>query len=179
MKPDTKAKQEYMGIALDAPTEIRIPGTRKTVRIRGIKPYTLERLSLLWQEREMSAGEDSASVLKSMCLEPYFAVKEAILIVLNDFWKIRILYRPLVWWWGKVKGYTDGQMLPIIQEGKKKLQLTAHWTVMVYSTDMRNDQMKMTKKEAEQYQAELLLAAKRLSSKNSPATEGQGDSSSD
>ena len=69
-------------------------------------------------------------------------------------------------------------MIPIIQEGKKKLPLTAHWMNMAFSVDMRNDWMKMTTKEAKEYQAELLSEMKALSSKNSPNTEEQGDSSS-
>ena len=69
-------------------------------------------------------------------------------------------------------------MAPIIIEGKKKLPLIAHWSNMAYSADMRNDWVKMTKEEAEQYRAELLSAAKQLSSKNSLATETQEDSSS-
>ena len=36
----------------------------------------------------------------------------------------------------------------------------AHFAIMAYSKDMRMDEMKMTKKEAEQYRAELLSAAK-------------------
>ena len=69
-------------------------------------------------------------------------------------------------------------MLPIIMEGKKKLPLTAHWMIMAYSADMRTDMIKMTKTEAEQFRAELLSAASRLSSKSSPATVGQDVSSS-
>lgn len=177
-RPDIKARREYQDIVSDIPTRVTIPGTRRTVSLRGVKPYTLERLTRLWQKREIAAGDDSASVLRSMCAEPYFAVREAVLFTLNSYWKIRLLYRLKSWWWGKVRGYTDSQMLPIIQEGKKKLQLTAHWTVMAYSTDMRSDLMKMTKKEAEQFQAELLSAAKLLSSRSSRATGAQDGSSS-
>ena len=127
----------------------------------------------------MSFPDETASTLKSMCAEPYFAVKEALLFVLNDYWKIRLFYKPLCWWWGKVKGYTEDQMSPIILEAKKKIPLIAHWTNMAYSVDTRNDWVRMTKEEAEQYRAELLSVAKQLSSKNSPATETQEDSSSD
>ena len=126
----------------------------------------------------MAISDNSASTLKSMCSEPYFAVKEALYFVLNDWWKINLFHRFMTFWWGKVKGYTDEQMLPIILEGKKKLPLTAHWTIMAYSADMRMDMMKMTKKEAEQYRAELLSVANHLSSKSSHATEGQDESSS-
>lgn len=50
---------------------------------------------------------------------------------------------------------------------------------MAFSVDMRTDWMNLTKKEAEQYQAERLLAVKQLSSRNSQNTEKQEDSSSD
>ena len=136
----------------------------------------MECLTNLWLERDLAMPESSSDTLKSVCIDPYFAVKEALYFVLNSWWKITLFHRFLSFWWGKVKGYTDEQMLPIIQEGKKKVQLTAHWAVMAYSTDMRTDWMKMTSKEAEQFQAELLSAAKQLSSKSSPATEGQDTS---
>jgi hypothetical protein len=113
-----------------------------------------------------------------MCAEPYFAIKEALYFVLNSWWKIVLFHKFLTFWWGKVKGYTEEQMLPIILEGKKKLPLTAHWMIMAYSADMRTDMMKMTKTEAEQFRAELLSAASQLSSKSSLVTEAQGVSSS-
>lgn len=161
---DLKTRQEYQEVVFDTPTKVAIPGTKKTVSLRGVKPYTLERLTQLWLERDkMSIPEDSGSTLKSLCIEPYFAVKEALLFVLNDYWKIRLFFPILSWWWGKVKGYTEDQMYPIILEGKKKLPLTAHWTNMAYSVDMRTDWVKMTKEEAEEYRAELLSVAKQLS----------------
>ena len=178
-QPDKIARKEYARIVSDLPSKVTIPGTRKVVTLKGVHPYTLERLTLLWVERDMNLPDSSSDTLKDACIDPYFAVREALLFVLNDYWKIKLFYRPLCWWWGKVKGYTDEQMLPIILEGKKKLPLTAHWTVMAYSTDMRTDWMKMTKEEAEQYRAEQLSVAKQLSSKSSPATEEQSDSSSD
>jgi hypothetical protein len=173
-------RQGLAEIVEDTPTIVSIPNTNKSVKIRGVKPYTLERITKLWLERDLAAAPtDSASTLKSMCSEPYFAVREALYFVLNSWWKINLFHRFLTFWWGKVKGYTDEQMLPIIQEGKKKLPLTAHWMIMAYSADMRTDMVKMTKTEAEQYRAELLSVASQLSSKNSHATEGQGGSSSD
>ncbi|MEZ3418345.1 MAG: hypothetical protein K1V99_03110 [Bacteroidales bacterium] len=176
---DKKARKEYCQTVFDLPTKVMIPGTNKTVKLRGIKPYTIERLTLLWLKREdLSAGIDSASTMKSLCIEPYFSVKEALLFVLNDYWKINLFLRPMTWWWGKVKGYTEEQMSPIILEGKKKLPLMAHWTNMACSADMRTDWMKMTKKEAEQYRAELLSVANQLSSRNFHAMEGQEDTSS-
>jgi hypothetical protein len=180
MKPaDINARKGLNEVVNDTATIVKIPHTKKEVALRGVKPYTLEQITKLWLERDsMAVPEDSASTLKSMCSEPYFAVREALYFVLNSWWKINLFHKFLTFWWGKVKGYTDEQMLPIILEGKKKLPLTDHWMLMAYSADMRTDMTKMTKTEAEQYRAELLSAANQLSSKSSPATEEQGASSS-
>ena len=168
----------FDSVVEDTPTIVPIPGTKKSVKLRGVKPYTLERITRLWLERDATAiPDDTASTLQSMCAEPYFAIKEALYFVLNSWWKIKLFHGIMTFWWGKVKGYTEDQMLPIIMEGKKKLPLSAHWMIMTYSSDMRTDMVKMTKKEAEQFRAELHSVASRLSSKSSHVTEGQGVSS--
>lgn len=157
---------------------VRIPRTKKSVRLRWIKPYTLERLTKVWLERENAVERlnTGAEVLKDMAIEPYFAFKEAALFILNHDLKIRLFY-PFYWRYLAYR-YDEAKMLPIISEGKKKLPLMAHYEIMAYSTDMRTDLMKMTKKEAEQYQAELLLVQKRLSSKTSRLMEGRDGGSS-
>ena len=177
-QPDAEARREYMELEHDIPTEVQIIGTKRTVKLRGMKPYTIERLTMLWMEREMAELDSTAKTLKSMCSDPYFSIKEACLMVLNSYWKIRLFY-PIMWrWWAYVRQYTESQVTSIIVEGKKKLPLMPHWRNMAYSTDMRTDWMKQTAKEAEQYQAELLSVAKQLSSKNSRSTDTQEDSSS-
>lgn len=179
-QPGARARAAYMDIVEDAPEAVAIPGTRRSVRVRGIKPYTLERLTRLWVERDLAQGppEGADATLRSMCSEPYFAVKEAALMVLNGYWAIR-LWWPVLWrWWAYVRGYTESQMTPVIAAGKKKLQLTAHWMNMAYSTDMRTDWMAMTRRESERYRAELLSAASRPSSRSSLSTGGRGASSS-
>ena len=169
-QPDIEARFEYDKLANNIPEIVTIPGTKKQVKICNIKPYTIECLTRLWVEKENVMKITPKDNLKSLCVEPYFAVKEALLFVLNDYWKIRLLY-PLLWRiWAKWIGYTEEQMTPIIQMGKKKVPLMAHWTNMVYSVDMRSDWMEMTKKEAEQYRAELQSVAEHLLSKHSPVT---------
>lgn len=168
-----EARIELQKIMRDLPETVEIPGTRRSVRVRCIKPYTIERLTQLWVERDAAQVPDNtAGTLESMCIEPYFSIKQACLFVLNGYFKIMFLY-PLMWRiWAYVRGYTEPQMMPIIQAGKKKIPLTEHWTNMAYSVDMRMDWKKMTEKEAEQYRAELISVANQLSSKNSPNTEG-------
>lgn len=160
-QPTIEQRKEYRDIVNDAVSVVNIPRTRHSVHLRWIKPYTMERITDLWIERDLASAkiEKGEDVLKDLCKEPYFAFKEAALMVLNGDLRIRLFY-PLLWRWWAWR-YDESQMLPIIAEGKKKLNLTAHYGVMAYSQDMRTDWMKMTKKEAEQYQAELLSVAKR------------------
>ena len=173
-QPSLQARKDYTDIVEDSVSIVPIRGTRKSVKLHWIKPYTMERLTKVWIERDLAGAElkDGASVLKDMAKEPYFAFKEAALMILNHDIKIRLFYG-LLWRYLAFR-YDETQMSPIIAEGKKKLPLMAHYEIMVYSMDMRMDMMKMTKKEAEQYRAELLLEAKRLSSKTSRNMEGQG-----
>jgi hypothetical protein len=134
-------------------------------------PYTIERITKIWIERDLASSkiEDGADVLKDLAKEPYFAFKEAALMILNNDIKIRLFYG-IYWRWLAFR-YNETQVLGIIEEGKKKLPLMAHYGTLAYSLDMRADWVKMTKKEAEQYQAELLLVAKRHSSKTSQNTD--------
>ena len=122
-----------MDIVENAVSVVPIAGTRRSVRLRWMKPYTMERITRVWIERDLASAsvENGSEVLKDLVKEPYFAFKEAALMILNHDLKIRFFY----------------------------------WFYMVFSKDMNEAMRKMTKKEAEQYQAELLSAAKRLSSK--------------
>ena len=162
-----------MDIVENAVSTVPIKGTKRSVRLRWMHPYTIERLTKVWLERDLASAKvrEGSDVLKDLAVQPYFPFKEAALMILNNDIKIRLFYG-LYWRYLSFR-YNEAQMLPIIAEGKKKLPLAARYEIMAYSTDLRADMVKMTKKEAEQYQAELLLAAKRLSSKTSPNTEGQ------
>lgn len=173
-QPDKNARQAYREVLADEPTTIAIIGTRRTVKVRGIKPYTIECLTKLWGAREMSIPQDSSETLKAKCVDPYFSIKCACVIVLNSYWSLRLLY-PIKWRiWAFLRQYTEEQMEPIIAEGKKKLPLEPFWRNMVFLTDMRADWMRLTTKEAETFQAEQISVANLLSSKNTPSMEGAG-----
>lgn len=167
-QPSVESRAEYGAIEQNRPSEVRIPGRKRPVRLFWLKPYTLEKLTEVWLERDLAAArlEKGEDVAKDMLQEPYFAFKEAALMMLNHDLKIRFFY-PLLWRW-LAHRYSEEEIAPIISEGKKKLPLVAHYEIMACSMDMRTDLMKMTKMEAEQYQAERLLALKQLSSKSSP-----------
>lgn len=174
-QPEKKARAEYRAVVFDEPEVVDIPGTSRSVRVRGIRPYTMERLTMLWGERDMTIPDDSAETLKENCRDPYFSVKCACTIALNSYWGLRFVY-PLMWRiWAYLRGYTEEQMQPIIIAGKKKLPLVPFWENMVYLTDMRTDWMKMTAKEAEVFRAEQISAANALSSRNTRPTESRAD----
>lgn len=179
-QPNIKARKEYLDIVEDTPTVVRIPRTRKKVRLTGIKCGTMQYLTKLWVERDLAAVkvEEGSEVLKDLAVAPLFSVKEACILVLNSYWKLKLIY-PVMWrWWAYVREFTEEQMTPIIEEGKKKLPLEARYNNTMYSLDMRTDEMTMTKKQGERYRAELLSGVQLLSSKTSPSTEGQEGSSS-
>lgn len=167
-QPSIDERIEYDAIVNNRPSEVRIAGRKRPVRLYWLKPYTLERLTEVWLERDAASAKITGAedVAKDMLKEPYFAFKEAALMILNHDIKIRLFY-PLLWRWLAHK-YSEEQIAPVVLEGKKKLPLAAHYEVMASSQDMRTDMIKMTKMEAEQYQAERLLALKALSSKSSP-----------
>jgi len=169
-QPNKNARRAYNEILSDEAAVIAIAGTKRTVKVSGIKPYTIECLTKLWSEREMQIPDSSSETLKAVCIDPYFSIKCACTIVLNSYWKLRLFY-PLKWRiWAYLRGYSEEQMEPIIAEGKKKLPLESFWKNMVFLTDMRADWMRMTTKEAETFQAEQILAAKVLLSKSTPNT---------
>lgn len=174
-----QARKEYDDIVNDSVSIVPIRGTKKKVKLHWIKPYTMERLTRVWLERDLASAkiEKAADVLKDLAVEPYFVFKEAALMILNNDLKIRFFY-PLYWRWLAYK-YDETQMLPIVEEGKKKLPLMAHYGTMLYSMDMRTDMMKMTKKEAEQYRAELLSGTSLPSSRTSLPTATSVGGSSD
>lgn len=166
-QPTLEQRKEYLDIVEDSVTVVPIKGTKRSVRLRWIKPYTMERITKVWLDRDLAAAriKDGADVLKDLAIEPYFAFREAALMILNNDIKIRLFYW-IYWRWLAFR-YNETQIANVIEEGKKKLPLFSHYEIMVYSLDMRTDAMKMTTKEAEQYRADLLSGAKPLLSRTS------------
>lgn len=172
-QPTLEERKEYMDIVENSTTIVPIEGTKKSVKLRWLHPYTIERITKVWIERDLASAEvkKGSDVAKDLCKEPYFTFKEAALMILNNDIKIRLFYG-LYWRWLAYR-YNEEQIVPIVEAGKKKFPLMAHYIALTCSLDMRTDMVKMTAKEAEQYRAEQLLVAKRLLSKTSPNTEGR------
>lgn len=169
-QPTLAQRQEYIAHESAIPSRVRIPGTKRTITLREMHPGTIRFITKIWIERDLASAkiEKGADVLKDLAKEPYFAFKVAAAYYLNNDIKLRLFW-PFLWRWWALR-FTESQMLPIIQEGKKKLPLTAHYETMAFTMDTRTDWARMTTREAEQYQAEQVSALKRLSSKTSPPT---------
>ena len=161
-QPKLEARREYAAHDAAETSIVIIPGTRKALRMRELHPGTMKKLTRLWIDRDIASKkvDEGAEVLKDLCIEPSFAFKEAAIMYLNHDIKLRLFY-PFLWRWWAFR-YTESQMLPIIAEGKKKVPLEAHYATIIFSKDMRTDMMKMTKAEAERYQAALLSDTKPL-----------------
>ena len=178
-QPTLEQRKEYLDILDNSVSVVPIKGTKRSFRLRWIKPFTMERITKVWMERDLASAKtnNATESLKDLVKEPYFAFKEAALMILNHDLKIRFFYW-FFWRWLAFK-YDEVQILPVIAEGKKKLPVMAHYAIMAFSTDMRTDAMKMTMKEAEQYRAELLSEMNPPSSKTSQSTEGHDGASVD
>ena len=174
-QPTLAQRQEYVAHESALPSRVRIPGTKRSITLKEMHPGTIQFVTKIWIERDLASVKigKGADVLKDLAKEPYFVFKEAAAYYLNHDIKLRLVW-PFLWRWWAFR-YTESQMLPIIIEGKKKLPLTAHYETIAYSTDMRTDWMKMTTKEAEQYQAEQASALKLLSSKTSRPTDSPAE----
>ena len=59
-QPDKRARKALNDINADAATVFVIPGTGKRLRMRYIKPYTIERLTRVWSEVEQTAPAEDA-----------------------------------------------------------------------------------------------------------------------
>lgn len=164
-KPSVGARKALNDIKNDTATIVPIKGTSKSVKIRALKDYTIDRLTQLWLEHDVKVSENANDTMKQYAGDPYLNIKQCCLVVLNSWWKISLFYKPMVFLWSKVYGYTQEQLTDILAESKKKLSatLTQYWMNTAFLTDMRNDTVKMLTKEAEQYQAELLSAARQSS----------------
>lgn len=138
-QPDITAQRMLDEIMDDTPSLISIPNTKKKYKIRWMKNGAKRKFTSI-----MSQEKDSSKM----------SSKSAAVIILNDYWKIKLLY-PILWrWFYYFKQYTDAQLMPIISEGKKKVPVEAFLTNITLLTGMRDTIMTMTRDEVEHIQRE-------------------------
>lgn len=178
-QPDKYTRKELIDIISGKYDIVNIPDTNRRVKIYALHPYTLERLTKLWNERDISRPSNTETTMKELSKDFYFNHKLAALFVLNGFFKINLFFSFLWRWYAYIRGYKEYQLTEIINTAKKKLPLIEYYRNIILTLDMREDWMTMTEKEAEQYQAELISAVNTHSLKNTLNTEKQDISSLD
>lgn len=179
-QPNKLAKAQLSDILSGEKETVAIRGTKHSVRIGTIKNGTLEKLTALWARRDMSKRPEDVNETMAITVDDvYFNHKEAAYIVLNSFWKIK-LFHWLVWrWFAFVWQLDETQLTDILTVGKKKIPLLSYYENMVLTLDMRTDMVRMTKKEAEEYRREVILAQERLSVQSSPNSAVPADGSAE
>lgn len=151
MEATKDLRKKLNSIVSDSADEVVIRGHR--YKIRWIRP------DVNWKINELVDTDDKKE--KAQTIHKVFALG-----VLNNYFKIKLFY-PILWrWFYYVKGYTWDELVPGITLIKKKIPLSAYWQGMALSVEMMTSWRTMEKKEAEQYRQELMLAASRLSEKN-------------
>lgn len=139
-KKDEKLLNDAMENSIDV---VNIKGTKKSYKIGWLKKGTMRKISAVALEDK---DDDTLSC------------KTAVLMVLNNYWKIKFFYGIMWRWWFYVKEYTDDQLSDILAMSKKKVPFTPFLINTILVTEMRDTIMRMTKKEAEHIHQGLVTA---------------------
>ena len=135
-QPDKDAEGVLNSIIDDLPSVVKIPGTRKSYKVRWLKGITSRKITRVLSEE----GNDDK-----------ISAKVAAAIVLNDYWKL-LFFWWLTWrWFYHVKQYDESQLTPLIAEGKKKVQQGQFYENIMLVIGMRDTIMAMKKEEVERF----------------------------
>lgn len=132
--PSVEDEQLLNDVMEDSADEVAIKGTNKKYKIGWLKKGTMRKITAVALEENK---------------DDMLSAKTSALIILNNYWKIKLFY-PILWrWFFYVKEYTDDQLSEILAVGKKKVPYVAFLTNTILVTGMKDTIMTMTKKEAE------------------------------
>lgn len=135
-QPNLDIQKELNECASNIPLVVTIPNTKKKIRINWIKRGTIRKMSNLMNSRKKTAK-----------FEDTLLAKQAALITLNDYFKIKLFYSFLWRYYYYVKQYTDYQLYTIINEGKKKVQQMPYLMGMTFLHGLNDVLMAMTRDE--------------------------------
>ena len=137
-QPVASDEIELDSLVRNKKSKINIPGTRKFYKIVWLRHVTTRKItSIIIEEGEKDDDKVSSKV--------------AAAIVLNDFWKMKFFHWLLWRWFYYVKQYGDAQLLPLILEGKKKVQQEEYYSVTMLAIGMKDTIMTMTREEVERF----------------------------
>jgi hypothetical protein len=119
----------------------------KKVHIGWLKRGTLRKFSSIMVDNKTDPKSESQVTCKL-----------AACVMANGFFRIKFIY-PLLWrWYYYIKQYDDSVLLPIIEMGKKKVQLTEYYSIMMLAQGLKDTLQTMTREEANRILQELSSA---------------------
>lgn len=134
--------------------------TYKTVRGKEWKSAPLKN-GTLRKMSDIMLNEEEEDKVNSKCCAAF---------LLNGYWSIKFFYW-IVWRWiYYIKQYTNAELLPYIEECKKKMGVEEYFLSTILLIGMNDTTKSMTRKEVQAIQAEQLSAQLGLSQKNSPTS---------
>lgn len=143
-QPGLEEQRELNRVVIDSVDEVDVRGRK--YKVRWLRGYAVERVTeiMLSSVRESGNGQDLSSAKD--------VAKCAALLLLNKWWKIKLLYFFLWRWFYYVKEYGYHELFPIVEAAQKKMacQSLEYQIVTTYLTALRNTKMMMTRKEAQQ-----------------------------
>jgi len=167
-QPKTAAQQQLQSIDTGGKTVVDIPRSKDKVSVGWLKPYTTHRFSKEYLKAEIPSDTTDKQQLMLILGKPNLAYKLASYLILNNFWSIKFFHWIYWRWLAFVKQYDDDQLAGIIIEGKKKMTVESRFLIMGFSALILETMMNQTKKEAEQWRAELMSAFDQPSEKSTP-----------
>lgn len=144
---DIEYERELNSIANNEKDVVMLHGRK--IKIGWLRRGTIRKLTTIM----LDAKTDAKSESQITC-------KLAAATVLNGFFKIKFFY-PFLWrWYYYIRQYHDSELLPIIEIGKKKVQLTEYYSIMILAQGLKDTQQTMTREEVSRTLQELQSAHK-------------------
>jgi len=166
-QPSVESQRTYASLRDNDATVVSILGTKKKYRIRWLKNGQIDRLSRLLIRKGETDNEDGTkdSPLDAIIEDSKLACKAAAIYILDGYWKLKFRYWYLWRWFYYVRQYNYDQLIPILEEGKKKLPLSQFLIVTMLLTGAKATAMNMRMEEAERTLQELASAQRQETEK--------------
>lgn len=136
-QPTEEEQKELSDIMSNEPSYVELRG--KKVKIGWMHNGTIAKV------RKITLGEHKD--------ESMISTKCAAAMLLNGYWKIKLLYWIKWRWMYYFKQYYESELMPIIEEAKKKVPVLQYYINTTSLIGMRDTMIAMTRKEVERFQA--------------------------
>ena len=131
-QPDEAEQKELQDVVDDSVDVVSLRG--RDVRVDWLRNATQRKISSI-----MVNEKDERKVI----------AKCAAAIVLNGYWSLLLLWW-IVWrWYYYVRQYTDEELLPILEMGKKKVPAIPYFRATMFLTELKMTMAQMTREEVQ------------------------------